>query len=112
MSYTVYGLRLIGDKEARYIGQTGKPLDRRLAVHHAESKVQYIPSPLCVWLMENKPQVEAFPILTVATRTDAHRAEREAVEFCLALNHRLFNRCLVPRELRIPRSDELQRIAA
>lgn len=99
--FTIYGLRLKGDKEARYIGQTNGFVEVRLLGHlSAAERKRYNPS-LCDWLLANKDNVEAFKIAFADTREEARGIEKVIVGLCLRLEHRLFNHWLVPTELRI-----------
>ena len=101
MSYIIYGLRMKGDAEVRYIGQTAYEPSNRLATLIREAGYASRPSPFSRWLIENATRTEAFEIRRVETRELARRAERDAVDFCLRLNHRLFNQWLVPANQRI-----------
>lgn len=106
MSYTIYGLRLNGDREVRYIGQTSNSPLSRLKCLTSEAKM-YGRRPtegFGGWLLDNQGTIEAFEIDRVETRAQANLREREIVSFCLCLNQRLFNHWLVPAELRICRS--------
>jgi hypothetical protein len=103
MSFTIYGLRIKGDIEVRYIGQTGKTLDERLYVALAKAKNNSknhhgIVPDLSRWLLGN--EVESVALTTAATRAEARAKEREMVEAFAKLGHRLFNRWLVPTKLR------------
>jgi hypothetical protein len=103
---TVYGIRLRGDIEARYIGFTRYETWRRLTSHFGEALSQTRKSPVCVWLLENRPNIEIFEITTVETVAEARAKEREIVAICLALNHRLLNHHLVPADRRVPEQAE------
>lgn len=102
MTFCIYGLRLTGETEARYIGRTGHPLWSRRRIHMNEAKSQPSPTDFARWLKRNGSQVEIFEIATTESATEALALEREMVRVCLALNHRLFNRWLVPAERRLP----------
>lgn len=100
MSFIIYGIRAMGDREVRYIGQTAVGLDGRRRSHFnmavVNSKAPRV-SCLTKWLLAQRNEIEFFEIDTAETRTEANAKERRAVEFCAKLNHRLFNRWLVPR---------------
>jgi hypothetical protein len=38
MTFYVYGIRLIGDREVRYIGETGGPPEFRFHLHYAAAR--------------------------------------------------------------------------
>ena|SRR5437868_14657687 len=103
MSFTIYGLRLLGDREVRYVGQTGNTPESRLKCLTSESKL-YGRRPtegFGAWLQGNEGSIEAFEIERVETRAEATARERAVVALCLTLNQRLFNHWLVPAEQRI-----------
>lgn len=88
---TIYGLRLKGDREVRYVGQTNDAPIVRLASHlKAATRAVHNPE-LCEWLRSNRPNIEAFAIAKVATRQEALSHERVIVALCRRLNHRLLN---------------------
>ena len=88
--FTVYGLRLKGDKEVRYVGQTGQP-EQRLFGHFSQAQMNY-QTPLCQWLREHQPSVEMFKIGYAETRAEALAIEKAIIALCRRLDHRLFNR--------------------
>jgi hypothetical protein len=103
MTYTIYGLRLRGSTEVRYIGFTSHTPQSRLTRLDLEARL-YGRRPtegMGGWLFNNKGEIEAVELATVATKAEAHAAERAAVLFCLKLNHRLFNTWLVPADQRL-----------
>lgn len=100
MRIFVYGLRLKGDRETRYVGETSGPPEYRLHLHYAAAKKGRI-GPLGDWLLANEGAVEAFKIAEVETRAEARATERAIIALCLRMDQRLFNRAGVPRELRI-----------
>ena len=100
MIFTVYGIRLKGDKEVRYIGQTNGPIEVRLAGHimtaQRAGKSYGINSALSAWLLANSDEVEAFKIGYADTRAEALGIEKAIIALCLRLDHRLFNRRGLP----------------
>lgn len=97
MSFTVYGIRLKGDPEVRYVGLTYKPLQRRLKEH--------LRTPCCPnlspWLRENLDRIDVFAIASVEDREQTKATEKVIISLCARLNHRLFNRTHVPLHLRL-----------
>lgn len=102
MTYAVYGLRLNGDKEVRYVGFTRKG-EQRLRQHFYMNAYR-AGSPMADWLRENRKTVEFFTIWEADTSGMALALERGTIEMCLRLGHRLFNHIHVAPELRIVRS--------
>lgn len=105
MSYSIYAMRARGDIEVRYIGQTTKTPETRIAFETSYARKR-IKSPhllratgFCHWLVEQ--DVEGVVIASAATKAEACAKEREMVEAFAKLGHRLFNRWLVPPALRI-----------
>lgn len=103
MSYVIYGLRLKGSPEVRYVGLTSFTPEIRLLHLTREARLygQRPTTGRSGWLLVNKGQIDAFEIARADTKADAHKKEREAVQFCLLLNHRLFNAWLVPAGRRL-----------
>lgn len=93
MTWTIYGIRLKGDPEVRYIGMTGKAIARRLKQHR---QTPCVPN-LSPWLRENECAVEVFPIASVASECEARATEKVIIALCVRLGHRLFNRAHVER---------------
>jgi hypothetical protein len=110
MTWTVYGLRLRGNHEARYIGQTMRPLDNRLFNHFNIAAKMPRPTQFAHWLIDNRDEVEAFKIAYADTLVEARTIERVVIGLCLRLEHRLFNRVHVPAHLRLVQRE--QEIAA
>lgn len=102
---TIYGLRVRGDTEVRYVGRTVKPLAHRLYGHLNTAKAMTEPTLFASWLREHGQTVEIFEISRVAGWSEAKAAERDTIRICLALNHKLFNFWLVPpsKWLSLPR---------
>jgi hypothetical protein len=98
--FTVYGLRLKGEREARYIGQTVGSGNLRLKGHKNEAPKGRHNKALCEWLSENGDDVEAFHIAYTDTRDEALAMERAIIALCLRLEQRLFNQRNIPSELR------------
>lgn len=99
MTYAVYGIRIIGSTEPRYIGQTGNGVDTRLAGHYLWCRQMPLKSPFAAWLLGNEGNIEAFVIDYHESRADALASERTAIEVCAKLGHRLFNVHHVPRAI-------------
>lgn len=96
--YTIYGLRLNGSKEVRYIGQTRAHLDERMTGHFGKGP----DSPLRRWIAENREQVECFKIGFADFPDEARAIERVFIALCSRLNHRLLNQ----KTGRKPKTDE------
>lgn len=97
MTFTVYGIRLKGDPEVRYVGLTYKAIQRRLKEH---LRTACCPS-LTPRLHQNIDEIEIFAIASVADREQAKTTEKVIISLCVRLNHRLFNRAHVPLHLRL-----------
>jgi hypothetical protein len=108
-AFYVYGLRLMGDVECRYIGQTGKtPEVRRYAlVSEGRTRVKQnrlvYPGDFWHWLADNHEQIEVFAIGKVDTRAEAVAMERAIIALVLRLGHRLFNITGVPLDQQLGR---------
>jgi hypothetical protein len=101
MTLTVYGIRLKGDKETRYIGFTRHSLDARLRKHLAGQEFAASYRPLIPWLRANRENAEAFALAKCDTEAEARTAEKLAIALCLAMGHRLLNGAQVPHHLRL-----------
>jgi hypothetical protein len=108
MSFYIYGIRIAGDTECRYVGMTSKQPEDRLYAHSREAIARVARKwialdPECFqqWLADNHSNVEAFKIAKVDTKAEALATEKAIVALCLRLNHRLFNHWLVPADKRI-----------
>lgn len=106
MTHCIYGFRLVGDTECRYVGMTThEPADRlKYRMGEARRFVRWKiadPDGLHQWLLKNEGTVEAFTIAKAGTRADALETERAIVAVVLCLGHRLFNHWLVPSHKRI-----------
>lgn len=104
MKFTVYGIRLKGGHELRYVGQTAHDPDRRMTAHCSEHGPH---SHFSAWIKANRPNVETVKLGFSDTRNEAKAIERVMVAFCLRLNHRLFNRDHVPAHLRVGEGESL-----
>jgi hypothetical protein len=113
VSWVIYGLRLKGDTECRYVGQTCKSPQVRLErltyeAGHLRKTFQWHgkspdPDGFGEWLLDNQENIEAFVIAAAVSHADALETERAMVTVMLRLNHRLFNSHLVPADKRIRR---------
>lgn len=101
----VYGLRLCGSMECRYVGQTGRDGQARLdaLLSQARKLVGWQPAPRTfnLWLTEFADEIETFTFTECPDEASAREEERRAVQTCLAMGHRLFNRQLVPATHRV-----------
>lgn len=96
MTYTIYGLRLKGSKEVRYIGLTnGHPI-ARLAAHVMASTGRTTPNKaFTAWIRENRDGIEVFAIANCDTLAEARGIERAIIALCARLDQRLLNiRCM------------------
>jgi hypothetical protein len=101
--FTIYAMRAKGDIEVRYVGQTAKTPESRIYSEAGQARWRQTHGSMRddrfgEWLLGN--QVEAVTLATAATKAEACAKEREMVEAFARLGHRLFNRWLVPAELR------------
>jgi hypothetical protein len=107
MTYTVYGVRLRGDREVRYVGQSIYPPETRLnglyGNHSSKRGGNWHGNTFGQWLIENRDMIEAFEIARCDSREDALATENVVIAICLRFNHRLFNGHQVPNHLRIVR---------
>jgi hypothetical protein len=94
MSYTVYGLRLKGEKEPRYVGMTRRPTEYRLQRHCSYALTRTGPFP--EWLNENFRNIEVVPLAKSADREVAKATEKLAILLFLAAGQSLFNQAHVP----------------
>lgn len=92
MSFTIYGLRLKGDEEVRYIGETNTDINFRLLAHCRHTKQPALRN----WLDTNAGNVEAVTLDVASSRSEAHDLERLAISHHLDLGHRLLNRRSLP----------------
>jgi hypothetical protein len=123
VSYYIYGLRISGDPECRYVGQTAGDPQRRLESLLSGARrmkrhrdrgygTPLNPDGFDLWLVGNAGNIDAFKIAKVETRAEALATERAIVALVLRLEHRLYNRHLVPAEKRIDwRASELKAMA-
>lgn len=98
-AFTIYGVRLKGDTEVRYVGLTRQTLRARHFNHRGDAN-----SPVQRWLLDNGDDAELFAITNCGSREEARSTEKLVIAACLAMNHRLLNRDGVPAHLRRVRS--------
>lgn len=108
MSYYVYGLRVRGDVECRYIGATKHKPELRLsqltsAAREQRERVPHREHPdgLYAWLLNNRGNIEAFKIAKVDTGVEARAMEKTIIALVLRLGSRLLNVAHVPDDQRI-----------
>lgn len=101
MTWDIYGIRLIGDPEIRYVGQTGKGVERRLYEKAYFARRDWGDALMSQWMRDNEGRVEVVVIDTVTSEVDARAAERATVKMLSNIGHRLFNRNLIAREKRL-----------
>jgi hypothetical protein len=89
MRYEVYGLRLKGDRETRYVGMTRRGNDYRLKRHFYAAKPRK--DNLANWINANRADIEIFTIAETDDREVAKAAEKTIVTVALGLGQRLFN---------------------
>lgn len=100
MTYTVYGIRLKGEREVRYIGHTKLDLSVRLR-HHLSAEIRSFENrPLLPWIRANRNKVEMFAIAKCASESEARVTESVLISLCIRLNQRLLNSAQVPPRLR------------
>lgn len=87
---TVYGLRLKGDLEVRYVGITQKAPEVRRAQHLYSSR-RLSGTPFGRWMSDNRQSVEVFRIAETLNREHAKGIEKVAIALCEAIGHRVFN---------------------
>lgn len=104
MTRTVYGIRLIGSHEPRYIGQTRRALDVRLYGHIRQCKCMPGKTDRALWFIANEANLEIFEIAKFDDADAAREYERNVIAVCAAVGHRLFNIHHVPKALMIPRA--------
>jgi len=84
--FYIYGLRVKGDSEYRYIGCTSEPATR-LMIHNSErrAKAKY------EWMQQNRGKVEMVILSEVADRYDAAVEETRTIRKYKQGGHRLLN---------------------
>lgn len=92
MRHVVYGFRLIGDTEIRYVGQTKHTGQKRLSFEQTMAKKRWKHDALSQWLFDTLGQVEAFTIWSCPDEESARLKEAETIAFCLAIGHRILNK--------------------
>jgi hypothetical protein len=103
MTWTVYALRVHGENEPRYIGQTSREPFVRMITHLAHAFNSPANS-FREWLTSNARVIEAVEVSQHDTLADAREAERAAIILSLAKGHRLFNHRMVPAAQRTPKA--------
>lgn len=77
MNREIYGLRISGTSEIKYVGQTRNGAAHRLIIHMRESRNEAKTSPLYVWLRANPGNVEAVVLESVPAEDESLVNERE-----------------------------------
>lgn len=106
MTHVIYGFREIGSTELSYVGQTKHSGAHRFgylrSLARTKTRGEYDAiDEFSIWL---RGDVEVIELGSARDEQDARRRERETIEACLAMGHRLFNRHHVPASLRTPRA--------
>lgn len=96
----IYGLRIAGTHEPRYIGLTIHSPAVRLIGHLNLARCAK-GAPFADWLIANEAVVEAFEIARFTDHNDARRCETDMIKACVRLGHRLFNLHHVPKSNRV-----------
>lgn len=94
----IYGIRVLGSPEIRYVGQTSRAPEVRMRQLRSLALAAPRKGEFDRWLIDNNIEVV---VLDVVEAGSANIAERATVRLCLAMGHRLFNQWLVPAEKRI-----------
>lgn len=102
MTWTIYAIREIGSVEARYIGQSGKSGDCRLAEFVRFARRGEGDYSMSNWLRSIGFQAEVITIATAKTLVEARVLERAAIGMFSQFGHRLFNRALIDPALKAP----------
>lgn len=101
-AFSIYALRLCGDSEVRYVGQTMQRIEDRLRGHIQYANNHGIATTYTVWILDNWRTIEAVKIAEAATRQEALVLEAQLIGVMSALGHRLFNKHHVSYFARIP----------
>ena len=96
--FTVYGIRVRGTSEVRYVGFTRFSPAERLTRHFVTGNYRRC---FKTWLLDNRDSLEAFPIIKCRDKAVARAMEKAAIATSALLGHRLFNSDHVPAHLRI-----------
>jgi hypothetical protein len=99
MSYCVYGIRLKGETNVRYIGHTKGTPEARLDWHLKQTIHEPSFRPLLPWARANRDQIEAFKIADCESEKAARVTESVVIALCLRLNQPLLNVAQVPPHL-------------
>lgn len=100
--FFVYALRVKGEMEARYIGQSKQP-ERRLYEVVWEALRAGCPTANDLWLRANRHRLELAILHECESREEAKKVEAEAIRLFAAMGHRLVN-CHHNREKPLSRS--------
>lgn len=91
VEFNVYGIRIKGTDEIRYVGYTGVGLKRRLGYHFRNRKKGN--KEKGDWLINNRNEIEIIVLAgPFETDSDAHNLERYWIKFYKENGHRLFNK--------------------
>lgn len=96
--FTVYGIRIRGTDEVRYVGFTRFTPAERLHRHFVTGNYRRC---FKSWLITNRDSLEAFAIIKCRDVPTARAMEKAAIATCALLGHRLHNSDHVPAHLRI-----------
>ena len=101
--FAIYGFRLKGCPDVRYVGLTGVSPESRLRrlTKEAEMYGRRATTGIGGWLLDNRDNIEVFLIVRTRTLQEARVAERTAIAALVEGGHRLLNRWLVPVDKRI-----------
>lgn len=89
--HEVYGLRLKGSFEVRYVGLTRKAIRYRRNEHIGRAVNTKSGSPFGLWLTENRDRIEAFAIARCPSREIAQATEKLVIAVCEVTGQRIFN---------------------
>lgn len=98
--FEVYGIRQVGSKELRYIGQTGRGRKMRLGFIVSLARAGLGDERIREWLQSCNFQVEAVCLDTANSREEAKAIEASAIRLFWAAGHGLLNRQGLPRGFR------------
>ncbi len=78
-AFSIYALRLCGDSEVRYVGQTMQRIEDRLRGHIQYANNHGIATTYTVWILDNWRTIEAVKIGEAATRQEALMLEAQLI---------------------------------
>ena len=91
MTNIVYGIRLLGSTEVRYVGMTTSGMKRRLQQHFTATKRDR-PYPICDWLRNHDPSlIEIFELETCENYEDLEMLEVKWMRKLLDEGNKLLN---------------------